>query len=139
MVGQRGSDSYRRTHRGVTSVGAGAFTGLQKPDGGGFRQFLKEIGASAFQGCEGLTKISLPASFRRFGASSFEGCTNLTEVYCSGGMPSFNANCLWNGNNITIYCPVNNIWPSEYVEELETNFHGPPAGADRQRLRPLSF
>ena len=39
-------------------------------------------------------------------------------------MPSFNANCLWNGNNITIYCPVNNIWPSEYVEELETNFHG---------------
>ena len=99
---------------GVTTVGAGV----------DFGSSLKEIGESAFQGCEGLTKISLPASFRRFGASSFEGCTNLTEVYCSGGMPSFNANCLWNGNTITIYCPVNNIWPSEYVEELETNFHG---------------
>ena len=109
---------------GVTSVGAGAFTDYKNLTAVDFGNSLKEIGASAFQGCEGLTKISLPASFRRFGASSFEGCTNLAEVYCSGGMPSFNANCLWNGNNITIYCPVNNIWPSEYVEELETNFHG---------------
>lgn len=108
----------------MTSVGAGAFTDYKNLTAVDFGNSLKEIGASAFQGCEGLTKISLPASFRRFGASSFEGCTNLTEVYCSGGMPSFNANCLWNGNNITIYCPVNNIWPSEYVEELETNFHG---------------
>ena len=109
---------------GVTTVGAGAFTGYENLTAVDFGSSLKEIGESAFQGCEGLTKISLPASFRRFGASSFEGCTNLTEVYCSGGMPSFNANCLWNGNTITIYCPVNNIWPSEYVEELETNFHG---------------
>ena len=109
---------------GVTSVGAGAFTGYENLTAVDFGSALKEIGESAFQGCEGLTKISLPASFRRFGASSFEGCTNLAEVYCSGGMPSFNANCLWNGNNITIYCPVNNVWPSEYVEELETNFHG---------------
>lgn len=109
---------------GVTTVGAGAFTSYENLTAVDFGSSLKEIGESAFQGCEGLTKISLPASFRRFGASSFEGCTNLTEVYCSGGMPSFNANCLWNGNTITIYCPVNNIWPSEYVEELETNFHG---------------
>ena len=100
---------------GVTSVGAGAFTDYKNLTAVDFGNSLKEIGASAFQGCEGLTKISLPASFRRFGASSFEGCTNLAEVYCSGGMPSFNANCLWNGNNITIYCPVNNIWPSEVL------------------------
>lgn len=109
---------------GVTSVGAGAFTGYENLTAVDFGDALREIGESAFQGCVGLTKISLPASFRRFGASCFEGCTGLTEVYCSGGMPSFNANCLWNGNNITIYCPVNNVWPSEYVEELETNFHG---------------
>lgn len=109
---------------GVTSVGAGAFTGYENLTAVDFGGSLKEIGESAFQSCVGLTKISLPASFRRFGPSCFEGCTNLTEVYCSGGMPSFNANCLWNGNDITIYCPVNNVWPSEYVEELETNFHG---------------
>lgn len=109
---------------GVTSVGAGAFTGCENLTAVDFGGSLKEIGESAFQSCEGLTKISLPASFRRFGPSSFEGCANLTEVYCSGGMPSFNANCLWNGNNITIYCPANNIWSSTYVEELENNFHG---------------
>ena len=109
---------------GVTSVGAGAFTGYQNLTAVDFGSSLKEIGEKAFQSCEGLTKISLPASFRRFGPSCFEGCTNLTEVYCDGGMPSFNANCLWNGGTITIYCPVNNVWPEQYVEELETNFHG---------------
>ena len=109
---------------GVTTVGAGAFLGYENLTAVDFGDSLKEIGESAFQDCKGLTKISLPAVFRRFGASSFEGCTNLTEVYCAGGMPSFNSNCLWNGSNITIYCPVNNVWPSEYVEELENNFHG---------------
>ena len=109
---------------GVTTVGAGAFLGYENLTAVDFGDSLKEIGESAFQDCKGLTKISLPATFRCFGASSFEGCTGLTEVYCSGGMPSFKSNCLWNGNNITIYCPVNNVWPSQYVEELENNFHG---------------
>ena len=39
-------------------------------------------------------------------------------------MPSFNANCLWNGKYVTVYCPTNNLWPASYVEELETNFGG---------------
>ncbi|OLA36021.1 MAG: hypothetical protein BHW31_07190 [Firmicutes bacterium CAG:110_56_8] len=85
---------------------------------------VTSVGAGAFTDYKNLTAVDFGNSLKEIGASSFEGCTNLTEVYCSGGMPSFNANCLWNGNNITIYCPVNNIWPSEYVEELETNFHG---------------
>ena len=109
---------------GVTTVGAGAFAGCSELTAIDFGSALREIGAEAFKGCGRLASISLPATFRRFGASSFEGCTNLGEVYCSGGMPSFNANCLWNGNTITVYCPVNNIWPAQYVEELETNFYG---------------
>ena len=123
------SDSREDIHTvvlsgGVTSVGAGAFDGYENLTAVDFGDSLKEIGEKAFYACEGLTKISLPASFRRFGPSCFEGCTNLTEVYCSGGMPSFNANCLWNGSDIVIYCPVGNVWPEQYVEELETNFHG---------------
>lgn len=109
---------------GVTTVAAGAFAECEKLTAVDFGGSLKEVGESAFQSCEGLTTISLPASFRKFGESSFEGCSNLTEVYCSGGMPSFKSNCLWNGNTVTVYCPTNNPWPSQYVEELENNFHG---------------
>lgn len=109
---------------GVTTVGAGAFDGCSSLTAIDFGSSLKEIGAEAFKSCEGLTTISLPSTFRRFGASCFEGCTNLTTVYCAGSMPSFNSNCLWNGNYITVYCPTNNPWPQQYVEELETNFHG---------------
>ena len=109
---------------GVTVVGAETFKDCGSLTSVDFGGSMREIDSRAFQNCKGLTSISLPSTFRRFGASSFEGCSNLTEVYCAGNMPSFNANCLWNGNYITVYHPVNNPWPQEYVEELETNFGG---------------
>lgn len=108
----------------ATRIGNNAFTDFDSLTSVDFGSSLTEIGVQAFKNCDGLTSISLPATFRRFGASSFEGCSKLTEVHCAGSMPSFNANCLWNGNKITVYCPTNNLWPDQYVEELETNFHG---------------
>lgn len=109
---------------GVTAVGAQAFQNYDSIVSVDFGASMREINTQAFQDCDGLTSISLPSTFRRFGKESFADCSNLTEVFCAGGMPSFNANCLWNGNYITVYCPTNNIWPEKYVEELETNFGG---------------
>lgn len=109
---------------GVTTVAEEAFRDYDKLTSIDFGSAMKEIDTRAFQDCDGLTSISLPASFRRFGQESFQGCSNLETVICAGGMPSFNGNCLWNGNHITIYYPVNNPWPQQYVEELETNFGG---------------
>lgn len=108
----------------ATRIGDHAFENYDSLTSVDFGGSLKEIGVQAFKNCDGLTSISLPSTFRRFGASSFEGCSKLKEVKCAGTMPSFNANCLWNGNSITVYCPTENPWPAQYVEELETNFHG---------------
>lgn len=109
---------------GVTTVGAYAFQDYDKLETVDFGDSLQEIDTQAFQDCDALKEIYLPATFRRFGKACFQDCTALTTVHCAGGMPSFNANCLWNGNHVTVYCPANNIWPEKYVQELETNFGG---------------
>lgn len=109
---------------GVTTVGAEACADYDKLVSIDFGTSLREIDTGAFRNCDGLESIRLPASFRRFGKESFQNTSNLTEVNCEGGMPSFNANCLWNGNYVTVFCPVNNIWPETYVQELEHNFGG---------------
>lgn len=108
----------------VTYIGAGAFADFDSLTSVNFGGSLVEIGTGAFKNCDGLTSISLPSTFRRFGAECFMGCSKLEEVHCSGSMPSFKSNCLWNGNTITVYCPVSNPWPQVYVEELENNFSG---------------
>lgn len=109
---------------GVTTVGAYAFQDCDKLETVDFGGSLREIDTMAFQDCDGLKEIHLPATFKRFGKACFQDCSALTTVHCAGGMPSFNANCLWNGNMVTVYCPANNVWPEQYVQELEANFGG---------------
>lgn len=108
----------------VTSVGAEAFMGYSNLTSVSFGSALVEIGVRAFYDCGGLTSVSLPSSFRKFGEECFSGCGNLSKIYCAGGMPSFKQNCLWTGNPVTVYCPTNNLWPEQYVLELESNFGG---------------
>lgn len=108
----------------VTVVGAEAFMDCDKLRSVEFGSYLREIDTRAFYDCDSLTQIHVPATFRRFGVESFAGCDSLVTVYCDGGMPSFNGNCLWNGNHITIYTPINNPWPQEHVEVLVNNFGG---------------
>lgn len=109
---------------GVTTVGAGAFSDYDSLTAVDFGYAMYEIGAQAFRSCDGLITISLPSTFRRFGEEAFRDSKNLRQVHCAGGMPNFRSNCLWNGNHITIYCPENNLWPTQYVLELEENFGG---------------
>lgn len=109
---------------GVTTVAANAFEGCEKLTAVDFGDSLKEIHEGAFRDCLGLTAISLPDTFRLFGVESFYGCTDLETIHCAGPMPSFKGNCLWNGNHITIYYPVNNPWPAEPVQILTDNFGG---------------
>lgn len=108
----------------VTSVGAEAFMGYSNLSSVNFGRALVEVGVRAFYDCDGLTSVSLPASFRKFGEESFSGSENLSKVHCAGPMPSFKQNCLWTGNPITVYCPASNLWPAQYVLELEENFGG---------------
>ncbi len=109
---------------GVTTVAEEAFRDYDSLTSIDFGSAMVEIDTRAFQDCDGLTSISLPATFRRFGQSCFQDCSNLTQVVCAGSMPSFNGNCLWNGGYITVYYPVSNPWPQQYVDELVTNFGG---------------
>lgn len=109
---------------GVTSVAESAFEGFSQLTSIDFGSSMKEIGYRAFADCDDLTSIHLPATFRLFGPESFHDCDNLTVVDCDGGMPSFREGCLWNNNHIVVYCPTNNPWPQQYVQELVENFGG---------------
>ncbi len=108
----------------VTRIGDEAFSDYDRLATIDFGSSLVEIGRAAFLSCDSLTVISLPATFRTFEEDAFRDCARLSKVDCAGSMPHFRANCLWNGSNLTIYCPVNNPWPEQYVLELEENFHG---------------
>ena len=108
----------------VTSVGAEAFMGYSNLTSVNLGGALVEIGVRAFYDCDGLTSVNLPASFRKFGEECFSGSGNLSKIHCAGPMPSFKQNCLWTGNPITVYCPTNNLWPEQYVLQLEENFGG---------------
>lgn len=108
----------------VTSVAEAAFYEYEAITAVDFGGALKEIGPKAFWGCTGLTSIHLPATFRLFGAECFRDCTALETVHCDGGMPSFKSSCLWNGNHISIYIPLNNPWPEDEVDRLIQNFGG---------------
>ncbi len=109
---------------GITYVGANSFQECENLVAIDFGDSLHTIGAGAFQGCTELESIQLPESFRKFGQNSFRDCTALETVYCDGPMPSFQGGCLWTGNHITIYTPLDNPWPSEAVQETITNFGG---------------
>ena len=108
----------------VTSIGAEAFMGYSGLTSVNFGSALVEIGVRAFYDCDGLTSVNLPSSFRKFGEECFSGSGNLSKIHCAGPMPSFKQNCLWTGNPVTVYCPANNLWPEQYVLELEGNFGG---------------
>ena len=123
---------------GVTKVGDNAFADCDSLTSVDFGGSLKEIGVKAFQSCDALTSIHLPATFRKFEQEAFLDCAKLKTIYCDGPMPSFRANCLWNGNNITIYYPVDNPWPQTAIDELVTNFGGRlnilKAGSDGEEI-----
>lgn len=108
---------------GVTYVGAYAFKDYDNLLAVEFGDAMYEIGPEAFRSCDGLTSVRLPASFKIFGESSFLSCKNLEEFHCAGRFPSFRQNCMWD-TYATIYYPAANPWGTEYIEQLETAFHG---------------
>lgn len=107
----------------ISYIGARAFSNYDAITTVNFGSSLYEIGPEAFKSCDGLTIIYLPASFKVFGESSFASCSNLTAIHCSGRFPSFKLNCLWDTYG-TIYYPADKPWGTEYIEQLETAFHG---------------
>ena len=107
----------------ISYIGARAFSNYDAITTVNFGSSLYEIGPEAFKSCDGLTVIYLPASFKVFGESSFASCSNLTAIHCSGRFPSFKLNCLWDTYG-TIYYPADKPWGTEYIEQLETAFHG---------------
>lgn len=107
----------------VSYIGAGAFSNYDAITTVNFGSSLYEIGPKAFKSCDGLTVIYLPASFKVFREESFMGCSSLTAIHCSGRFPSFKLNCLRDTYGI-IYYPADKPWGVEYIEQLETAFHG---------------
>ena len=80
--GLTGNDYLREIsiHKGVTSIGSGAFkncanlTSISLPEG------VTSIGSDAFSYCSSLTSISLPESLTSIGSSAFYYCSSLSSI-----------------------------------------------------------
>lgn len=107
----------------VSYVGAHAFEDYDAITAVYLGDYLRELGMRAFYSCDGLTELALPSSFRVFGEECLRNCTFLKQIHCLGGMPSFRLNCLWD-TWVDIFYPVNNPWPLEHIEQLESAFQG---------------
>lgn len=64
---------------GVTSIGVGAFYGLEGLKEITLPQSLTEIADNAFAGTS-LTEITIPASVKKIGANAFANCSLLSEI-----------------------------------------------------------
>ena len=66
--------------KGITSVGARSFSGMQKLTSVSIPATVTSIGASAFEGCKSLEQVQLPDMLNLINQNAFRGCSSLKEL-----------------------------------------------------------
>ena len=87
--------------QGVTSIGAEAFSGLDRITSIRIPEGVATLGIGAFEDCAELACVSLPASLQSVGEEAFVGCGKLADVYYAGS-PSMweNVDVHWRNNEL---------------------------------------
>lgn len=90
---------------GVSSIGAGAFTGCTKLTKLVIPGYVSDIGKSAFSGCTGLTELVFEGEKTDVGLtvaeSAFYGCTKLTQVTLPENLKVLKKNAFGNTQRLT--------------------------------------
>ena len=71
---------------GVTTVGGGAFKGLELLESVELPEGIESVGMSAFDGCVSLTELELPSTVTEIGETAFKDCTSLYSVGLPEGL-----------------------------------------------------
>ena len=107
--GLTGNDYLREIsiHKGVTSIGSGAFkncanlTSISLPEG------VTNIGMFAFESCSGLTSVTIPNSVTGISYGAFSGCSSLTSVKLSPNLKTIESNAFYDCSKLTeIHIPA---------------------------------
>ena len=77
---QRASVKTVKINKGVTSIGAGAFSDCSSLTSITIPNSVTSIGTSAFEDCSSLTSITIPSSVTSIGEWAFQGCSSLTSI-----------------------------------------------------------
>ena len=91
---------------GITSVGAGMFSGSSNLTEVSIPDSVTAIGFNAFSNCTNLTFISIPDSVETIGYCAFAGCENLSSIKLSNSIKSISGGEIFAGceklNNLVI-------------------------------------
>ena len=89
---QRASVKTVKINKGVTSIGAGAFSDCSSLTSVTIPDSVTSIGTSAFRDCNSLTSITIPDSVISIGAGAFAGCSSLTDIAIPSSVTSIDNN-----------------------------------------------
>ena len=87
--------------KGVTQIGARAFSGCRLLSAVSLGQDLKAVCAEAFRDCTALVKITIPNSVKKIDVRAFYGCTALTAAKLSDSMTEICEGTFWNCSALT--------------------------------------
>ena len=77
---QRASVKTVKINKGVTSIGAGAFSDCSSLTSVTIPDSVTSIGTSAFRDCNSLTSVTIPSSVTSIGEWAFSGCSSLRNI-----------------------------------------------------------
>ena len=88
---------------GVTSIGYGAFAGLEGLSSIAIPESVTSIGAQAFSWCKGLTSITFSEKSRliSIGSWAFQGCISLTSITIPESVTSIGSGILLSCSSLT--------------------------------------
>ena len=105
---------------GVTTIGRGAFEGLQNLESVSIADTVVSIGNGAFQDCSKLASVELPASIERVDTYAFNRCAGLLKVTFAGDAPVF-GDLTFHEVTATVYIPEGN---DTWTAEVQQNYGG---------------
>lgn len=105
--------------KGVTSIGANAFSYCRNLTDVTIPQGVTEIGESAFESCDSLTGVTIPESVTYIGWYVFDGCRSLASVKIPKSVTSIGESAFLNCSSLT------NVTIPENVTSIECRtFYG---------------
>lgn len=107
--------------KGVTSIGAGAFSGCSSLEEINFAEngVLTTIGSNAFRSCVSLKKVTLPEGLTTLEMQAFYQCAALTEVWLPATIQKIDS-WTFDSSGIVFYC----AFDAEKAASLSRGWNG---------------
>lgn len=86
----------------VTSIGVGAFMGIESIESINLPNSIASIGDRAFRNCKGLKTLKLPTALTDIGERAFSGCIQIQTIDIPNSVKSIGERAFYGCNSLTI-------------------------------------